>query len=410
MRPFKRYASNAALALAALLISVHTAFSVTTLGDYRAEGTDAGPALAALLHGNLVAFARANPAMGDLSLLIRAPFVELAYIGHPSELSIYRWGVLPCVASVAVLALWLVSIARRRGTGPVGQWAILLVSLLNPLVSSAVAVGHPEELMTASLCIGALVAAFEGGLLLSTVLLGLALACKQWSVLAVLPVLLALERGRMRALIGALALAAVVTLPEVVGAPRALLENQLSLAHHDGRTPSVLSWWWPLAPNSTVHLIVEGSPVSVSEHRLPRALVESLHSVIIVIDVLIAAIVAHARRLPLRRDDAFALMAIVMLLRCTLDTQTVSYYHAPLFLDLLAWDALRGERIPVRALTAAAVAYLLLDRLNPILIGGTSSLLYAGCTAAALVMLVRTLAGRSSMSPRRIPPRVPATA
>ena len=98
----------------------------------------------------------------------------------------------------------------------------------------------------------------------------------------------------MRALIGALALAAVVTLPEVVGAPRAFLENQLSLAHHDGRTPSVLSWWWPLAPNSTVHLIVEGSPVSVSAHRLPRALVESLHSVIIVIDVLIAAIVAHA--------------------------------------------------------------------------------------------------------------------
>jgi hypothetical protein len=116
--------NNAALAVVALLISAHEAFSVTSVGDYPG---DAGAAVAALIHGNLHALAQAHPAMGDLSLLLRAPFAALAYIGRPTELSVYRWGVVPCVISVAVLGLWLAGIARARGTGMVGQWAIVLV-------------------------------------------------------------------------------------------------------------------------------------------------------------------------------------------------------------------------------------------------------------------------------------------
>lgn len=406
MRILTRHLSDAALVIVAVVISAHLALSASTLGDYRGDG---GPALAALMHGNLHAFSRAHPAMGDLSLLVRAPFAALAYLGRPTELDIYRWGVLPCVLSVAFLALWLARIARARGTGRVGQTAIVLVALVNPLVASAIELGHPEELMTASLAIGALVAALDCRLVLSAVLLGLALACKQWAVVTILPVLLALDRGRVRAFIGALSAAAIVTVPEVVGAPISYLQNQLFLAHGQGLAPSTYSWWWPPAPARTIHVLVEGSKVPVTGHRLPPAIARSLHALIITLDVVVAAIVARVRGLPLRRDDAFALMAVVMLLRCTLDTETMPYYHAALLLDLLAWDVFAGERLPLRALAGAAVSFVLFDRLTDVATG-LSSLIYGATTIVALILFVRVLATRPSRSSRPVALRLPATA
>jgi hypothetical protein len=56
----------------------------------------------------------------------------------------FRGAATPCVASLALLALWLGRIARRRGAGVVGQWLIMLVSLLNPLLTDSIASGHPE--------------------------------------------------------------------------------------------------------------------------------------------------------------------------------------------------------------------------------------------------------------------------
>jgi hypothetical protein len=397
-----------ALVLVALVLSAHAALSATTLGDYPDDG---GPALAALLHGDLHAFGQAHPAMGALSLLVRAPFAAIAYIGHPSVENIYRWGVLPCVMSVGVLALWLTELARRQGTGALGQWTILLVALLNPLITSAVSLGHPEELMTAALCIGALVAAFERRQLLSIVLLGLALACKQWTVVAILPVLLVLERGRLRALAGSLAVAVVVTLPEFLGSPASYLHNQIFLAQEQGPAPASLSWWWLLVPSVTKHVFVEGRTVAFTGHRLSRALVHLVHPLMIATDLLLAAIVARVARLPLRRDQAFALMGVVLLLRCAMDTETMPYYHMALFLDLLAWDALSGVRIPTRALAAAGLSYLLFDRLTPSAIGtAPSSLLYGGSAVIVLILLGWALVGGRSAAPRAIELRRPLSA
>jgi hypothetical protein len=104
-----------ALVLVALVLSAHAALSATTLGDYPDDG---GPALAALLHGDLHAFGQAHPAMGALSLLVRAPFAAIAYIGHPSVENIYRWGVLPCVMSVGVLILLGWALVGGRSAAP----------------------------------------------------------------------------------------------------------------------------------------------------------------------------------------------------------------------------------------------------------------------------------------------------
>jgi hypothetical protein len=400
MRLLRQHLDDIALVALALVLSVRAAFSVTTLGDYSGDG---GPALAALLKGNLHAFGQARPEMGDLSLLVRAPFAALAYLGHPTELSIYRWGVLPCVVSVAILGLWLARTARSRGVGPIGQLLIVALTVLNPLTSSAISLGHPEELLTASLCIGALVAALKQRTVLTMVLLGLALACKQWSVVAILPILFTLERGRIRTLLGAAALAAVVTVPELVSSPATYLRIQMSLALHHRSESSAWSWWWPFAPNGTRYVLVEGREVPVTLHRLPVALVESLHSLIIALDAVIAVIVARVRGLQLRRDDAFALMAVVMLLRCALDTETMPYYHAALFMDLLAWDAFTAERLPLRALSGAALSWVLFDRLTPSFLGvAPSSILYGVSAAIVLVLLLRTFLTTSAPTRQRI--------
>jgi hypothetical protein len=408
VRPLAARTHNAALVAAALLISVYVSFSVSGTGDYPG---DAGPALTALIHGELHAFGQARPAMGDLSLLLRAPFAALAYLGHPSELAVYRWGSLPCVISVAVLALWLARIAAARGTGPLGQWAIVLVSLINPTVSSALSLGHPEELLTASLCIGALVAALTARTVLCLVLLGLALACKQWSVVMILPVLLALERDRIRTLLGALALAVILTIPEAAAAPLGFVRNQLALTHYTGRNPPPESWLWPLTSRTTIHVAVEGAEVPLTKHRLPLALAQSLHTLMILLTVLLSAVFARLRGLPLRRDDALSLTAAVLLIRCSVDVETMTYYYVTFLLGLLAWDALRGERIPVRALIGSAAVYLLLDRLPPEYgTLGLSSLLSAACTIPAIVYFLRPLLGSRSASPGRPKPRRPVLA
>ncbi len=408
MTSFAERCNRVALAAAAAALSARAAFSTAGSGDYHG---DARRAIADLLHGNFAALAGSHPAMGPLSVLVRTPFAALDYIGHPSELGIYRWGALACTLSLAVLALWLAALARARGTRPLGQWLIVLVALVNPLVKNAVELGHPEELMTGALCVGALVAACELRRVLTIVLLGLALACKQWALVTVLPVLLTLERGRIRALLTSLALAVFVTLPMMAGAPLAYLRDQLSMTAGAKYGSTPWTWWWPPAPAVSQHVLVEGVLRRTSNHALPVVLGKAVRLIVVSAAMLVAAVVGWLRELPLRRDDAFALMSLVLLLRCTLDTDTEPYYHVPLLIALLAWDALSGERLPLRALSGAALAFALFDRLTPSEIGAApASLVYGGATLVVALLLARSLLRRSGSARRRVDLRRPLPA
>lgn len=376
--------------LAALAASVHVALSAGGLGDYPGDG---GPALSALLHGDLRAFSTSEPAMGVFSLLLRLPFAALAYLGSPTELSIYRWGAVPCVASLALLGVWLAEIAGSRGTRLPGQIGIIALAVFNPFVQSALALGHPEELLTASLAIAAVVAAAQQRAILTVALLGLALASKQWAVIVVLPVLVALERHRLRTLASSAAIAATITLLAVVGSPGAFLDNQLALIHEHFLEPSAESWLYPLAPRTTLQL--PGGLVHRGPH-LSAMLVGLLHPLIIAVAVAIAAYLARRAHPRLSLDHLFAAVALMFLLRCTMDTETMPYYHAPIFATLLAWDAMSGSGLPLRGLAGVAVAYALFDRLTPSVIGpDAASWLYT------LVTLV--VAFTFSLSLRRPP-------
>ena len=63
---------------------------------------------------------------------------------------------------------------------------------------------------------------------------------------------------------------------------------------------------------------------------------------------------AALRRRRARRDDALALLALALLLRCALDPWNLVYYHLPCALALVAWETRRGRPYPVLALGLSA--------------------------------------------------------
>jgi hypothetical protein len=167
------------------------------------------------------------------------------------------------------------------------------------------------------------------------------------------------------------------------------------------------SWLFPFAPRVAVAVIG-----GVVEHpaQLPPTVVGLVHPLIIATALAIGVHLARLARPRLGADQLLAGVALAFLLRCTLDTETMPYYHAPLFATLLAWDAINGERLPYRALTAAAAGYALFDRLTVNVISANlSSWIYAAVTLAAAAVLAGGLGRRPERARRWPGPEVAAS-
>ena len=171
--------------------------------DYAQEA--AGP-LTALLHGHFGTFYSISPSYGP-SLLLRAPFALPGSLAGGGPLLIYRLAAIPCLLALGGLGVWLARSLRRAGGSLVGATLALALCAANPITYRVMALGHPEELLGAALGTAAVLVAMRGRALWAGLLLGLAIANKQWALLAIGPVLLALPAGRWRALI----LAGVIT-------------------------------------------------------------------------------------------------------------------------------------------------------------------------------------------------------
>ena len=121
----------------------------------------------------------------------------------------------PAPRSAIVLAASLLARGAGRGTIAI----VVGLCAANPITLRALDIGHPEELLGAVLCAGAVLAALRGRATLAGVLLGLAMANKAWAVLAVGPVLLALPERRRRSLLIAGAIAIAFVPPLLLAAP-----------------------------------------------------------------------------------------------------------------------------------------------------------------------------------------------
>ena len=205
---------------------------------------DASPAIDALVRGDLEAFFAQHSLMGPVSLLLRAPFVALVFDGSLD--AVYFAGVLPCLAAVAGL-VW----ALRRRMAALGRpaaaiTAVSVVAFLNPGVFRSIHWGHPEELLGAALCAGAVLAALRDRTVAAALLLGLAVATKQWAVIAVVPTLLAASHRRVPLALGAGAVAVALMAPTVLAAPAAFVDvhKEVAVAGGPVSPPNV---WFPFS-------------------------------------------------------------------------------------------------------------------------------------------------------------------
>jgi hypothetical protein len=301
---------------------------------------DAGPAISALARGDLHLFAADQAQMGPLSLLLRAPVAALA---GPGSIWAYRLGALACLLGLVALG---VAIARRTPAGYAPVAALLLV--VNPVTIDALRLGHPEELLGAALCTGALVLARERPLA-AGVALGAALATKQWALIAIAPALLVAPReARRRLALAAAGVAAAVSGPLALAEPHAFVEalRHPAFGVAEMRTGNV--WGWAAITN---HISLGGG-ASVSAYTVPEWLQHGAHPLVAFLTLGLGVAALRARR----AIDPLALLALLMLVRCALDPWDHAYYHAPFLAALIAWEVLQARRAPW--LAAACAGFL----------------------------------------------------
>jgi Glycosyltransferase family 87 len=357
---------------AVLAAAVHSA------GDYGSGlPDDPGPTIAALVHGHLSAAAHDQPFIGLTSILLRLPFAAIATALGGGRMLTYRSGVFACALVLAVVVL---AVVRRARVRPVVGLLIAVVTVLNPITVEWLN-GHPEELLGGALCVAAVLAGIDDRPGLTGVLLGLAIATKQWALLAVLPSAVVCLRGRRRMLLIAAAVAAplVFTLP--VLDPTAFV--RVSRGIGDLTWPSIRSWWWMVSGYQHVKL---AHGLSTSVYLLPLGLTRTDVSLL---PLLIAVPLGwlHVRGRP-RPQDAMRLLALVLLLRCTLDPECGPYYYIPAIVALLAWEALDG-RISLAALIAIAFFSLGEHEASTAATLGTAHLCWLAGTVGLTAYLLR---------------------
>jgi hypothetical protein len=327
-------------------------------GDWNSE---ARPAVDALLGGHPLGFLQLAPAYGG-SLILRAPFALVAKLWGGDEMAIYRAAAVPCLLASAALSAWLVARMRELGRAKSARALVLLLCVANPITVTALSSGHPEDVLGAVLCVAAVLAATRDRPIWSGVLLGLAIANKEWGILATGPVLLALPERRWRSLLTAGAVAGAVLAPLVLTglSSGGFVTGVKSAAVNTGGFFGPWQAWWFLGFHAHGATGLYGN-IALG-YRVPPAWINSVpHPLIVAVMVPLTWLYAALRRHRRRRTqcDALLLLMLLMLVRCVLDPWDNAYYPLPFLFALLAWEALSRERLPVLALAGSLITWFL---------------------------------------------------
>ena len=346
--------SDRRMVVAAFLVAAGATLLVARWGlhDWRTGdwGTEAKAAVDALRHGHLRSFFTLAPAYGG-SFVLRAPFIAVPTLWGGGELATFRAAAAPCLAALGVLGVWLFARLRSLGRAPSACWVALLLCVANPVSISALQMGHAEELLASALSIGAVLAAMRGRWAWAAVLLGMAVATKQWAVVAAGPVVLALPGRRVSALLVAGGVLAVVLAPLELGSGGSFGSAIAGAA----RAPAIFSpfqVWWFLG-----HV-----EVGAGGHHAPIGWVSAIaHPLIAGVTVPATLLCMLLRRNGARRPrhEPLLLLVLLLLLRCALDPWDNLYYPLPLLLALGVWETLSLERLPVMTIAGVLVVRLL---------------------------------------------------
>jgi hypothetical protein len=239
----------------------------------------------------------------------------------------------------------------------------------------------------------------------SGVLLGLAIANKEWAVLATGPVLIALPGQRWRALLAAGGVAALLIAPFALAGGVA---GQASGASQTGTMFNPWQLWWFLG--SHAHPVRDLAGHIRAGYRVPPGwLVNLSHPLIAALVVPLTALYALVRRGTRPGSDALLLLALLLLLRCALDPWDFQYYPLAFLLVLTSWETLRFARLPVLSLGGSLAAWLLLQEVakpqlhvSPDLQAAMFLIVVApALVAVALALYAPGMAARLAVGPRR---------
>jgi hypothetical protein len=339
-------------------------FNLPLTGDYV---FDAGPAIKALLEGNVGHALEVQPLMGSFSILFRLPFAALAQLGDGSLNAVYRFGAFPCVFAGGLLGLYVARMMARRGQPQLARVALVAVFVANPLTVFVLEEGHPEEILAAVLCISALLAATRGRSLPAAILLGLALATKQWALIAIAPVLVAATEERAKILVVSISVAAVLTLPLLAANPDGFSRTAAAAqggeditqgTDHLGGTVEVRPYTiWRLFshPGNEPGLI--GPDVELRGQQIVGVVAPASHALIVLLPIPLSLLLLRRRR-PFIREDALLLLSFCFLLRCLLDPIDGPYYHVPFVFTLAVWESLRLRGLPIGSILVSGLVML----------------------------------------------------
>jgi hypothetical protein len=360
-------------------------------------GAEALPAVHALGEGDWSGFLARSPAYGA-SLVLRAPLLWGASSLGAGDGDVYRAGALLMLVPLGLLGF---SLARRAAVLHGTAAAALAVGLTagSPLVYLALHTGHPEDVGAASLAVAGVLLAVSGRATSAGLVLGLAAACKQWAILAILPAMAACPRAWLRIPVTAAAVGAAATLPVLLGKPD-FAAAQASAASA-GAIFRSQTWLWPLGVTDHDGLF---GPTSA-----PAWLAQLSRPLIVGLSLPLTALWWRLGDRT-RAHDALLVLALLFLLRCTLDPWNVDYYFLPCALSLAAWEITDGRRLPIAGLCAALLPFVAFRAL-PIAYGDELFVLNAAMTVPLAGWMLWRISGRrasAAVEHEREAERVPA--
>jgi hypothetical protein len=335
--------------------------------------TETRPAVQALIDGHLIEFFKLAPVYGA-SLLERSPFALVPGLWGGGELAVYRMLAVPCLLAATALGLWLAARMRSRRSGALAGGVALGLCAANPLTLAALEIGHPEELLGGALCVVAVLLAVRERPILAGLLLGLAIANKEWALVAIGPVLLALPARRVLCLAVAGAVSVALVAPFALVGASVFTANMHGVASASSEIFQPWQIWWFFGHHGPVvrGLLGELKPgyrtapawIGAVSHPLVVATAAGVSVPLWLRERDIAkmgASIAHAvgerSRRVLTESDALLLLAVVLLARCMLDTWDNVYYPLPFVLALLCWEGLSFHRPPILALCSTVAVW-----------------------------------------------------
>jgi hypothetical protein len=354
------------------LLLAELSLITTVRTDYSIE---AQPAFDALRHGHVGQFIDLAPSYGG-SMILRAPFALLPALWGGGTLAVFRAVSIPSVIALCVFGVWLWRAAIDRGTSRRAAWGASVLVIANPLAWAALRAGHPEEILVALACVAAAIAAGKGRTALSAVLFGCAVASKPWAIVAIGPMLVVVETGRIRFLAIAGGVAAVILAP-ILERGGASLTATTTVAHSTGGLANPWQVWWFLGDHA--------GPVQRSLGRVfndyrtePHWVTQISHPLVVVVP----AVLCLARYRVLRDrpwEHVLLLLAAVFMLRCMLDTWNHHYYALPAALALAAYEVVALARAPFAALALTLLTVVCIVILPGLATADVESLAYLLC-------------------------------